>query len=127
MQPEGGDDVRRVAVDALLIGEERLGCVASGHGDGAGTEPRSPFAHLGLGRTAERPKRLHGGDNTRMSTLEGPIGSATRTQIGRAPAPMVIAPGHDGRVVGDETAVLVQYDCGPGTWERLGLPTEHQH
>jgi hypothetical protein len=44
-----------------------------------------------------------------------------------APAPMVIAPGHDGWVVGDETAVLVQYDCGPGTCERLGLPTEHAH
>jgi hypothetical protein len=44
-----------------------------------------------------------------------------------APSPMVIAPGHDGWVVGDETAVLVQYDCGPGTCERLGLPTEHRH
>jgi len=44
-----------------------------------------------------------------------------------APAPMVIPPGHDGWVVGDETAVLVQYDCGPGTCERLGLPTEHAH
>jgi len=44
-----------------------------------------------------------------------------------APAPMVIPPGHDGWVVGDETAVLVQYDCGPGTCERLGLPTEHRH
>ena len=62
-----------------------------------------------------------------MSTLEGPIGSATRTEIGGAPAPMVIAPGHDGWVVGDETAVLVQYDRGPGTCERLGPPTEHRH
>jgi hypothetical protein len=44
-----------------------------------------------------------------------------------APSPMVIPPGHDGWVVGDETAVLVQYDCGPGTCERMGLPTEHRH
>ncbi len=44
-----------------------------------------------------------------------------------APAPMVIAPGHDGWVVGDQAAVLIQYDCGPQTCERLGLPAAHQH
>lgn len=44
-----------------------------------------------------------------------------------APAALVIAPGHDGWVVGDEAAVLIQYDCGPQTCERLGLPAEHRH
>ena len=44
-----------------------------------------------------------------------------------APAAVVVAPGHDGWVEGPEAAVLVQYDCGPGTCERLGLPTEHRH
>jgi hypothetical protein len=44
-----------------------------------------------------------------------------------APAAVVVVPGHDGWVVGDEPAVLVQYDCGPATVERLGLPSSHRH
>ena len=32
-----------------------------------------------------------------------------------APAAVVVVPGHDGWVVGDEPAVLVQYDCAPAT------------
>ena len=44
-----------------------------------------------------------------------------------APAAVVVAPGHDGWVVGDENAVLVQYDCGADTVARLGLPSEHRH
>ena len=42
-----------------------------------------------------------------------------------APAAVVVVPGHDGWVVGDEAAVLVQYDCGGDTVERLGLPSAH--
>ena len=44
-----------------------------------------------------------------------------------APAAVVVAPGHDGWVIGEETAVFVQYDCGPDTVEHLGLPAEHRH
>jgi hypothetical protein len=44
-----------------------------------------------------------------------------------APVAVVVAPGHDGWVVGEETAILVQYDCGPDTVDRLGLPAEHRH
>ena len=44
-----------------------------------------------------------------------------------APAAVAVVPGHDGWVVGDEPAVLVQYDCGPATVERLGLPSAHAH
>jgi hypothetical protein len=44
-----------------------------------------------------------------------------------APAAVVVAPGHDGWVVGDEAAVLVQYDCGADTVERLGLAASHGH
>ena len=45
----------------------------------------------------------------------------------QAPAAVVVAPGHDGWVEGDESAVLVQFDCGPETVEVLGLPGEHRH
>jgi hypothetical protein len=44
-----------------------------------------------------------------------------------APAAVVVVPGHDGWVVGDEPAVLVQYDCGSQTVDRLGLPPTHSH
>ena len=35
---------------------------------------------------------------------------------------MVVAPGHDGWVEGEESAVLVQFDCGSDTVDVLGLP-----
>lgn len=38
-----------------------------------------------------------------------------------APAAVVIEPGHDGWVVGDEAVVLVQVDAGSQTADRLGL------
>ncbi|HYX84165.1 MAG TPA: hypothetical protein VE777_04275 [Gaiellales bacterium] len=44
-----------------------------------------------------------------------------------APAAVVVPPGHDGWVVGDEAAILVQYDCGGDTVARLGLPSSHSH
>jgi hypothetical protein len=45
----------------------------------------------------------------------------------RAPAAVVVAPGHDGWVVGEEPAVLVQVDCGAETAELFGLPGAHRH
>jgi hypothetical protein len=45
-----------------------------------------------------------------------------------APAAVVLEPGHDGWVVGDEHVVLIQVDAGAGTVERLGLDgLEHAH
>lgn len=38
-----------------------------------------------------------------------------------APDAVVVEPGHDGWVVGDDDVVLVQVDAGPDTAERLGL------
>lgn len=45
----------------------------------------------------------------------------------RAPAAVVIEPGHDGWVVGDDDAVLIQVDCDVETVERFGLVGEHRH
>jgi hypothetical protein len=44
-----------------------------------------------------------------------------------APAVVVIEPGHDAWVVGDEAAVLIQFDAEEGTAKRFGLPPEHSH
>jgi hypothetical protein len=44
-----------------------------------------------------------------------------------APAAVVVEPGHDGWVVGDEPAVFLQVDCGPETVERFGLAGAHEH
>jgi hypothetical protein len=41
-----------------------------------------------------------------------------------APAFVVIEPGHDAWVVGDEDAVLIQFDAAGNTAERFGL---HEH
>jgi hypothetical protein len=44
-----------------------------------------------------------------------------------APAMVVIEPGHDAWVVGDEPAVLIEVDFERETTERFGLPSQHGH
>lgn len=44
-----------------------------------------------------------------------------------APAFVVIEPGHDGWVQGDEPAVLVEFDFEGETVSRFGLPEAHRH
>lgn len=44
-----------------------------------------------------------------------------------APAFTVIEAGHDAWVVGDEPAVLIQFDFAEGTARRFGLPERHAH
>jgi hypothetical protein len=44
-----------------------------------------------------------------------------------APAAVVIEPGHDAWVVGEEPAVLIEVDFERETTTRFGLPAEHEH
>ena len=44
-----------------------------------------------------------------------------------APQVVSIDPGHDGWVVGDEPAVLIEIDFEKDTLSRLGMPADHQH
>jgi hypothetical protein len=44
-----------------------------------------------------------------------------------APAAVVIEPGHDAWVVGNEPAVLIEVDFERETTARFGLPDEHRH
>ena len=44
-----------------------------------------------------------------------------------APQVVVIDPGHDGWVVGDEPAVLIEFDFLGDTVRRFGLPSAHRH
>lgn len=45
-----------------------------------------------------------------------------------APAAVIVEPGHDGWVVGDEPVVLIQVDAGSETVERMGLGSvRHEH
>jgi hypothetical protein len=44
-----------------------------------------------------------------------------------APQVVTIEPGHDAWVIGDEPAVLIQFDWEEGTTRRLGLAEEHGH
>ena len=45
----------------------------------------------------------------------------------RAPQAVTIEPGHDAYVVGDEPAVLVEFDFKGETASRFGLPGTHEH
>jgi hypothetical protein len=44
-----------------------------------------------------------------------------------APQAVAIEPGHDGWVVGDEPAVMIEFDFERDTVRRLGMPAEHSH
>ncbi len=44
-----------------------------------------------------------------------------------APQVVSIEPGHDGRVVGNEPAVLIEFDFEGDTAARCGLPQKHEH
>jgi hypothetical protein len=44
-----------------------------------------------------------------------------------APQVLAIDPGHDGWVVGDEPAVVIEFDFEEQTVARLGMPERHRH
>lgn len=44
-----------------------------------------------------------------------------------APRVVVLEPGHDAWVVGNEPAVLIQFDAQEETARHFGLPEEHRH
>jgi len=44
-----------------------------------------------------------------------------------APQVVAVEPGHDGAVIGDAPAVLIEFDFERATVERCGLPAAHQH
>jgi hypothetical protein len=44
-----------------------------------------------------------------------------------SPQVVSIEPGHDGWVVGDETAVMIEFDFERDTVSRLGMPETHRH
>ena len=44
-----------------------------------------------------------------------------------APQAVAIDPGHDGWVMGDEPAVMVEFDFEGETVSRLGMPAVHRH
>ena len=45
----------------------------------------------------------------------------------KAPQIVAIEPGHDGRVVGKEPVVLIEFDFEGDTIRRLGMPDAHRH
>lgn len=45
----------------------------------------------------------------------------------KAPHVVAVAPGHDGWVVGNEPAVMIEFDFEGDTIARLGMPDRHQH
>lgn len=45
----------------------------------------------------------------------------------RAPQVIAIEPGHDGIVVGNEPAVVIEFDFGNDTVRNLGMPEKHSH
>jgi len=71
--------------------------------------------------------------------LVAPIRGAERREVGgaqvevahafefKAPQVVAIEPGHDGWVVGEEPAVLIEFEFERETVRRLGLPETHTH
>ncbi|HEY1241371.1 MAG TPA: hypothetical protein VGF16_12490 [Bryobacteraceae bacterium] len=70
-----------------------------------------PHAHVGF--------MAHGQINVRFE--DGSV------EEFKAPQFVAVEPGHAGWVVGDEPAVLIEFDFEGDTVERLALPHVHQH
>lgn len=45
----------------------------------------------------------------------------------KAPQAVIIEPGHEGWVIGNEHAVLIEFDFEGDTCNRLGMPAQHKH
>jgi hypothetical protein len=48
-------------------------------------------------------------------------------EVYEAPHIVAVAPGHDGHVVGNEPAVLIEFDFEGDTIQRFGMPEAHTH
>jgi hypothetical protein len=48
-------------------------------------------------------------------------------EVYEGPQIVAVAPGHDGHVVGDTPAVLIEFDFESDTLERFGMPAAHTH
>jgi hypothetical protein len=48
-------------------------------------------------------------------------------EVYEAPHIVAVAPGHDGHVVGSESAVLIEFDFEGDTINRFGMPDAHRH
>jgi hypothetical protein len=48
-------------------------------------------------------------------------------EVYEAPQIVAVAPGHDGHVVGNEPAVLIEFDFEGDTIQRFGMPEAHTH
>jgi hypothetical protein len=75
-----------------------------------------------------RIKRLVYPPGSRWSTDRKPlVGTEYCMHSFTAPEVVVLEPGHDTWVVGDEPAVLIQFDFERETTKLLGLPERHRH
>ncbi len=88
----------------------------------AGTRWSQHMKALG---TSEQCNHAHVGFLAR-GQIEGEYADGCRFAF-RAPQAVVIEPGHDAWVVGDDDAVLIQFDFERDTTARLGLPDRHRH
>ena len=85
-------------------------------------------------RWSEQMKRISGTD----LCMHAHVGFIARGEIGirygdgcklqfRAPQFVVIEPGHEGWVEGNEPAVLIEFDFEGDTADRMGMPDQHRH
>jgi hypothetical protein len=85
-------------------------------------------------RWSEQMKKISGTD----LCMHAHVGFIARGAIGirygdgckrqfRAPEFVVIEPGHEGWVEGNEPAVLIEFDFEGQTASRMGMPDQHRH
>jgi hypothetical protein len=128
-------NIRAVAPPNPIPGTDRLevgGCTVDVARVGDGRVKRSVYP-AGF-RWSKDMQQLVGGERCMHAhvgfLVEGKVEGAYAdgcTFAFEAPAPVVIEPGHDAWVPGDEEAVLIEFDFEGETAERFGLPSEHSH
>lgn len=111
-------EVGGVQVDTVRTGDARVKRVVYQPGFRWST-------HMKLITKTEHCEHVHVGFLVRGAIrVEFPDGCV---QEFAAPAAVAIEPGHDGWVVGDEPAILIEIDFESDTIARLGMPAAHTH
>ena len=111
-------EVAGVQVDAVRTGDARIKRIVYPRGFRWSTHMK-PVTHT------DRCMHAHVGFLVRGQIhVEYPDGCVHEFA---APAAVAIEPGHDGWVVGDDAAILIEIDFESDTITRLGMPDAHSH
>jgi len=113
-----GREIGGVRIDVVKAGASRV----KTHDLSAGLSMVGTYeGNCGYRMVHARARWLSGSGQIHIEYEDGCI------QEFAAPAVLAVEPRHDGWVIGDEPAVVIEFDFDRETTSRLGMPNVHSH